>query len=69
VATFWDIQDATAGEFFLDFHRRVAAGVPPATALAEVQRRFIESTDPSQRRPSQWAWAVIVGTIQTSSIS
>ena len=69
VATFWDIQDATAGEFFLDFHRRVAAGVPPATALAEVQRRFIESADPSHRRPSQWAWAVIVGTIQTSSIS
>ena len=64
VATFWDIQDRSAAEFFVKFHRRVADGETPAAALSQVQRQFIESDDRTHRSPSQWAWAALIGTIR-----
>lgn len=63
-ATFWDIQDRSAADFFLAFHRRVAAGEWPADALSRVQRQLITNTDRARRSPSQWAWAALIGTIR-----
>ena len=64
VATFWDIQDRSAAEFFLAFHRRVAGGEEPGAALSHTQRQFIGGPEQSRRSPSQWAWAAVIGTIR-----
>jgi len=67
IATFWDIQDKTAADLFLAVHRDIAAGDWPGSALSRVQRQFIESPEPSRRRPSQWAWAALIGSIRQPS--
>ena len=64
VATFWDIQDRSAAEFFMAFHRRVADGEEPAAALSQTQRQFIGGSEQTRRSPSQWAWAALIGTIR-----
>lgn len=38
LAALWPVDDETAPELMADYHRRLARGVPPATALAETQR-------------------------------
>jgi CHAT domain-containing protein len=64
VATFWDIRDRSAAEFFMAFHRRVANGEEPAAALSQTQRQFISGPERTQRSPSRWAWAALIGTIR-----
>jgi tetratricopeptide (TPR) repeat protein len=39
-APLWPVNDVTAPKLMRDYHALLAEGVPPATALAEVQRRW-----------------------------
>lgn len=51
VATTWPVSDAVATEFAEAFHRSLAAGALPATAVAEGRRRVRETF------PHPWHWA------------
>lgn len=51
VATTWPVSDVVATEFAEAFHRSLADGAPPATAVAEGRRRVRE------RFPHPWHWA------------
>ncbi|MFF8931509.1 CHAT domain-containing protein [Streptomyces longwoodensis] len=56
LAALWPIDDATAPDFMTEYHRRLAHGEPPATALAHTQRA-VSTTLP----PALWASFVHVG--------
>jgi CHAT domain-containing protein len=59
VATRWPIDDAASARVFLALHRLVAAGVPPATALRDVQQALRAAGEP----PAVWLAPVVVGAL------
>jgi len=61
IATLWDVEDRGSAELFTRFHKKAAAGVPAARALAEVQRDLLGLSDSDARGPANWAWAVAIG--------
>jgi CHAT domain-containing protein len=53
IASLWTIEDAPTADFFIAFHRRLAQGARPATALRDTQREWIGRGD--TRSLSVWA--------------
>jgi CHAT domain-containing protein len=45
IASLWTIEDAPTADFFIAFHRRLAQGARPATALRETQLEWIGRGD------------------------
>ena len=45
IASIWTIEDAPTADFFIAFHRRLAQGARPATALRETQLEWIGRGD------------------------
>lgn len=56
VGALWDVDDRSASAVALDFHRALAAGADPLSALRGAQLASLESDD--DRRSSPTAWAV-----------
>jgi CHAT domain-containing protein len=62
VQSLWAVDDRTASELLLAFHRELLTGADPATALRTAQRGFLHHPDPARRHPAAWAaWAVVGG--------
>lgn len=59
VATLWDVDDLAAARFMAAFYGALAAGDPPATALAAARERC--RRDPATAAPRHWAGFVLVG--------
>jgi CHAT domain-containing protein len=59
VASLWPVEDRATGELMEQFHRRLATGVSPITALADAQRQLIRN--PATARPRYWAAFVVNG--------
>jgi CHAT domain-containing protein len=59
VASQWDAESTTTADLMVAFHRRLAAGDPPPTALRAAQRGLLQR-DPSLH-PLYWAPFVVVG--------
>jgi len=58
VANLWPVEDDTAGEFSVAFHREIRNGVAPAQALKHVQADFASRKVPAK----SWAgWILISG--------
>ena len=52
IASLWTIEDAPTADFFIAFHRRLAQGARPGTALRETQLEWISRGD--TRSPAVW---------------
>jgi CHAT domain-containing protein len=61
VSTLWDVDDATTTEVLVEFHRRLAGGVPAAEALRLAQVAALRSPRPELRAPQAWAAFVYTG--------
>ncbi len=61
VASLWDVEDAAAATLFEEFHRRLAAGDPPAAALRAAQAAMRESGDQRLSHPAAWAGFELFG--------
>jgi len=64
VATLWEIQDAPSAELLERFHREVASGTSPETALREAKIACIRSTEPALRAPANWAAFELIGGVR-----
>lgn len=58
IGSLWPVDDRDAGSFAYEFHRRVAAGQPPAAALRDTQQ-FLMRRIP--HRTGTWAAFVLIG--------
>lgn len=54
VASLWEVDDRVSGELMTRFHRAVAEGAEPVTALREAQVALMRGTDPLHRSPATW---------------
>lgn len=59
VASLWPVEDRATGELMEQFHKRLATGISPVTALADAQRALIRH--PATARPVYWAGFIISG--------
>jgi CHAT domain-containing protein len=57
--TLWPVADRSTSVFMTRFYRKLARGVPPATALARTKREFLR--DPEWSAPLYWAPFVLYG--------
>lgn len=57
--TLWKVPDQSTSDFVVRFFRKVRAGVPHATALAQTKREFVRDT--RYRAPIHWAGFVLYG--------
>ncbi len=55
----WSVADVSTRMLMTDFHRRLAAGTPKATALREAQLAMLKSK--ATRHPFHWAPFILVG--------
>ncbi|HEV7767399.1 MAG TPA: CHAT domain-containing protein [Thermoanaerobaculia bacterium] len=58
VGTLWDVPDDSTASFFLDFHKRLNAGVYPVAALREAQLAQLQSAN---QEKMTWATIAIIG--------
>lgn len=58
VGTLWDVPDDSTASFFLDFHKRLNAGVHPVAALREAQLAQLQSAN---QEKMTWATIAIIG--------
>jgi len=63
VATLWDVQDAASRTLLRAFHRRVAAGESPVSALQQAQWELASSANPALASPAAWAGFEIIGSV------
>lgn len=61
VSTLWDVRDQTTTPVLVEFHRHVAAGIPPAEALRQAQVAALGSPHPATRSPVAWAAFIYTG--------
>jgi len=61
VASLWDVDDASATELMVEFHRFLQAGDRPAESLRQAIRSRLAEEDFHQRSPALWAGFVLVG--------
>jgi CHAT domain-containing protein len=59
VASLWPVEDRATADLMVRFHKRLAAGAAPATALAEAQRYLIRNAGTAS--PFYWAGFVASG--------
>jgi CHAT domain-containing protein len=55
ISTVWDVEDDTAAEVVVRFHRHLAAGAPTAEALRSAQLEALNSARPELAAPDTWA--------------
>lgn len=60
VASLWRADDSASHDLMLTFHRGLIAGLDPATALQQAQRRLLHSGS-SQDNPAYWAAFTVTG--------
>lgn len=65
VASMWEVDDATSSLFFEEFHRRVASGESPTTALREAKLLLLLGPEESLRKPAIWAAFTLVGGVNS----
>jgi len=53
-----------SAELLERFHREVASGTSPETALREAQIACIRSTEPALRAPANWAAFELIGGVR-----
>jgi len=61
VATLWPVDDELAVGLMTAFHRQVAAGVDPATALRAAKLTYLHNADSRYRAPASWAPFIVIG--------
>ena len=61
VASTAPVNDAAAGPFFLEVHRRFLRGEPIAQALRDAQLTFLRSPNATLRFPASWAQFQVLG--------
>jgi hypothetical protein len=61
VASLWRVEDETTRALMLEFHRGLAAGVPPAEALRRTQLALLASDRSEWRNPRHWAAFIVLG--------
>jgi CHAT domain-containing protein len=61
VSTVWDVSDEPTSEVLVEFHRRLAGGVPAPEALRLAQVAVLRSPRPHRRAPAAWAAFVYTG--------
>ncbi|HYO79494.1 MAG TPA: CHAT domain-containing protein, partial [Thermoanaerobaculia bacterium] len=61
VGALWDIDDHAARAFAILLHRRIAAGMTPATAVRQTQLEMLHHPDPRLRTPAAWAALQLYG--------
>lgn len=61
VATLWEVEDRASREVMVRFHRGVAEGADPVTALRRAQLALLHGSDPSLRTPAAWAAFAALG--------
>jgi len=61
VSTLWDVTDQTTTGVMVEFHRRLAEGVPAAEALRLAQVAALRSHRAQQRSPVAWAAFIYTG--------
>lgn len=62
VATLWDLDDVTARQTMIAFHRGLHDGLTPARALRDAQIAAIRSSSPQPRALKSWAAIQLYGT-------
>jgi CHAT domain-containing protein len=55
IGALWDIDDATAAELLVSFHRHYRKGEDAAKALRQAQLEWLRSTNPGRRSGLRWA--------------
>jgi CHAT domain-containing protein/tetratricopeptide (TPR) repeat protein len=61
LASLWDVDDRGTRALLVEFHRQLASGVAPASALRRAQIALLHGSDRSLRAPSYWAAFVNIG--------
>lgn len=61
VATLWSTSDENSKKLFLDFHRALLQGTPPAEALRHAQLRALANPSQEIRWPENWAAFELIG--------
>jgi len=61
VASLWAVDDRETAEFFASYHRRLAAGADPTSALSDTQREWIGRRRGDWSSSSTWAAFALFG--------
>lgn len=61
VGTLWPVNDQATAGLMEAFHAALLGGADPARALAEAQRKLLQSFDPALASPATWAAFVVLG--------
>lgn len=61
LSSLWDIDDDDTADFFIAFHSRLAAGVPPSAALRETQMEWLGDGSNPAHSVRSWAAFQIFG--------
>jgi len=69
IGAVWDIEDATAAELLVSFHRHYQQGDDAATALRKAQLQFLRGNTPSLRSGLKWAPFQAIGYASSPSAS
>jgi len=69
IGAVWDIEDATAAELLVSFHRHYQQGDDAATALRKAQLQFLRGNTPSLRSGLKWAPFQAIGYASSPFVS
>jgi len=69
IGALWDIEDATAADLLVSFHRHYRKGDDAATALRNAQLDLLQSPTPSLRQALKWAPFQAIGYASSPSSS
>ena len=61
IASLWNVSDEGSAELLIRFHRELASGVAPRTALRNAQLALLSHSDESFRAPKTWAPFQLIG--------
>ena len=61
VGTLWNVDDATAKELLVSFHRDYEKGTDAAAAMRAAQLAMLRNINPGLQRPSAWAPFEVIG--------
>ncbi|MBK9017890.1 MAG: CHAT domain-containing protein [Saprospiraceae bacterium] len=64
----WSVNDASAKDIIVDFHRKLKAGSGKSDALQIAQKSYLEQADETFTHPFYWATFVMVGNNEAMSI-
>ncbi len=61
LGSLWDVDDATAAQLLVSFHRRYREGLDAASALQAAQRDLLQSRNAGLRSALAWAPFQVIG--------